>query len=128
MHAFATLFHALDASTSSLAKQAALQAYLRAVDPGVKYAEPVRFELPGLAPVKVKLAADATADSGGEAPWTAASFEVERVSSSKVEGGPGHKVEVTVRVLPLGLPEPRKGGEGLEEAPPPMEVGDGDAD
>ncbi len=33
MHAFATLFHALDASTSSLAKQAALQAYLRAAPP-----------------------------------------------------------------------------------------------
>jgi ABC-2 type transport system ATP-binding protein len=44
---------------------------------GVKYAEPVRFELPGLAPVKVKLAADAMADSGGEVPWTAASFEVD---------------------------------------------------
>ena len=48
---------------------------------GVKYAEPVRFELPGLRPVKVKLAAEAkagsAADAGGEAPWTAASFEVD---------------------------------------------------
>ena len=33
MHAFAALFHALDASTSHLAKQAALQAYLRAAPP-----------------------------------------------------------------------------------------------
>ncbi len=33
MRAFAALFHALDASTSNLAKQAALQAYLRAAPP-----------------------------------------------------------------------------------------------
>ncbi|MFZ2990354.1 MAG: ATP-dependent DNA ligase, partial [Ideonella sp.] len=33
MRAFAALYHALDASTSSLAKQAALQAYLRAAAP-----------------------------------------------------------------------------------------------
>ena len=34
MKDFAALYHALDASTSSLAKQAALQAYLRAAVPG----------------------------------------------------------------------------------------------
>ena len=43
---------------------------------GVKYAEPVRFELPGLRPVKVKLAAG-EADGPGDAAWTAASFEVD---------------------------------------------------
>ena len=59
---------------------------------GVKYAEPVRFELPGLRPVKVKLAASDTvaiagadgdcAASGTEGSardgaWSAASFEVD---------------------------------------------------
>ena len=33
MHAFAALYRALDASTSNLAKQAALQDYLRAAPP-----------------------------------------------------------------------------------------------
>jgi ABC-2 type transport system ATP-binding protein len=37
---------------------------------GVKYAEPVRFELPGLKPVKVKA-------EGGDGAWSAASFEVD---------------------------------------------------
>ena len=41
---------------------------------GVKYAEPVRFEIPGLVPVKTKLAGAAGADDGA---FTQASFEVD---------------------------------------------------
>lgn len=47
---------------------------------GVKYAEPVRFELPGLRPVKVKLARPVASEAEGSArdgAWTAASFEVD---------------------------------------------------
>jgi len=55
----------------------------------------------------------------------AAGFEVEQVRSSPYEGRPGYRVEVTVHVLPLGLPEPA--ADPLERAPDP-ETGGGDAD
>jgi ABC-2 type transport system ATP-binding protein len=91
---------------------------------GVKYAEPVRFELPGIRPVKVKA-------EGPDGAWTAASFEVDtrrhrlpEVITALVERG--ELLDLTVEDEPLeniiaSIYEARSGAAATRAARPKEE-------
>jgi ABC-2 type transport system ATP-binding protein len=111
----------VDESMKELKHRALARKYI-----GVKYAEPVRFSLPGLEPVKVK--AEGAAGGAGDGAWSAASFVVDtRVDRlSEVLAAlvtKGEVLDITVEDEPLeniiaSIYEARSGEEAIAAARP----------